>query len=111
MDERHRRMLDLLAGIGEKTKQRDELALKLEYAIVHEIQKDMDAGTAVTRNGEEYVFTLTMDKYEELKKLHAKAVKNEEETFKFRGRVMLTAYAHHVLEFMAKTFEKHGGKR
>ena len=42
MNERYHRMIELIEDIKEKSVERDRLMERLEYAVDHEIQRDLD---------------------------------------------------------------------
>lgn len=46
----------------------------------------------------------TPEKYEALGRAHAKAIRDEEESFTFDGHPLLTAYAGYLLDFLSQRF-------
>ena len=96
------RMKTLLFGIKAKSAERDKLIKQLEISIDNEIQHDLDKNLGVSAYK---VFDLS--RYNSLVRAYKKAVKKDEETFEFEGRVLCVGYAKRMIDQLFSSFKGH----
>ena len=107
MNERHRKMIDLMEGIKEQARQRDELMTRLEGAIGQEIQRDLDQERGITDETKREHNTLNMDKYNALVDAYERAIDRSDDEFEFQGRVLWTGYARSMIDRTLPAFRGH----
>jgi len=90
-----------LADLEDKFKERDRLMKKLDYAVVHEAQKELDNEAGI--NPREVAFNLSA--LEDLELAVAQAFDQGVELIEFGGRQMLTRYAQYVCKYVSKQFK------